>query len=78
MISFEELHEKLLNREAHLAAKKGNQITLPVSANAATKSGPPNRLNSRLTGSPQTNPFQPSGTWTPRPPQAQNQRGPRP
>ena len=25
-ISFEELHEKILNREAHLAARKDNQI----------------------------------------------------
>ncbi|KAA8525359.1 hypothetical protein F0562_007223 [Nyssa sinensis] len=38
-ISFKELHEKLLNREAHLAATKGNQLTLPVTANAAANDG---------------------------------------
>ncbi|KAA8539726.1 hypothetical protein F0562_026418 [Nyssa sinensis] len=78
MISFEKLYEKFLNREAYLAAKKGNQITLPVIANAAAKSGPLNRPHGCLPGSPQPSSFRPFGTWTPRPPPSQSSRAPRP
>ena len=45
-ISFEELHEKLLIREAHLVAKKSNQILLSVTAIATSKYGPSNRPTS--------------------------------
>ncbi|KAA8516120.1 hypothetical protein F0562_019299 [Nyssa sinensis] len=58
----------------------GEQSLIPMMEEKSypATSGPLNRPHSRPLGSPQPRFFRPSGTWTPRPPLTQSQRGPRP
>lgn len=77
-ISFEELHEKLINHEAYLSAKKDTHTPLPVTANTAARAAQSHRSHYRAPNQSPTMHFRPSGAWTPRPSQPSTNRIPRP